>query len=175
MAKHIVKCYYCGKQFDTNEKEYIKVNSRRYAHKKCSEEKEQTLSQEQKDKIELEEYILKLFKVDFIPPRIQLQIKKYIEENKYTYSGMRKALIYFFEIKGNSIDKANNSIGIVPYIYDKAKKYYFELWQAQQKNKDIQAIDYKPKVVEVTIPVPQPRIKKSKTFSFLDEEVNNEQ
>ena len=67
MAKHIVKCYYCGKQFDANEEEYVKVNNRRYAHKKCSEEKEQTLSQEQKDKIELEEYILKLFKVDFIP------------------------------------------------------------------------------------------------------------
>ena len=29
MAKHIVKCYYCGKQFDANEEEYVKVNNRR--------------------------------------------------------------------------------------------------------------------------------------------------
>ena len=69
-------------------------------------------------------------KIDYVDARIQLQIKQYINDYNFTYSGIRKALIYFYEIKGNSIDKANGGIGIVPYVYKNAYNYYLALWQA---------------------------------------------
>ena len=40
MAKHIVKCYYCGKEFDANTESYVKPTERRYAHKACAEKEE---------------------------------------------------------------------------------------------------------------------------------------
>ena len=44
---------------------------------------------------------MSLFKTDYIDAKIRKQIKQYREEYNYTYSGIRKALVYFFEIKGN--------------------------------------------------------------------------
>ena len=35
MAKHVVKCFYCGLSFDANVEPTVKVNSRRYAHLEC--------------------------------------------------------------------------------------------------------------------------------------------
>lgn len=127
-------------------------------------------AQEEKDKQELDDYIIKLLKIDFVDARIRKQINKYVEEYNYTYSGIKKALIYFYEIKGNNIEKANGGIGIVPYVYKNAFDYYFALWQAQQQNQDKVISDYQPKIVEVTIPRPQRKIKKRKLFTFLDEE-----
>lgn len=170
MAKHIVKCAICGMSFDANVEPFVKVSSRRYAHQKCSENKEENLSQLEKDKEALEQYIMKLFNITYIDPRIRKQIKQYIEEYHYTYSGILKALVYHYEIKGGDIDKANGALGIVPYVYQKAYNYYYSLWEAQQKNKEKIIEHYIPKVKEIIIPVPERKIKKKKNFSFLDEE-----
>ena len=170
MAKHIVKCAICGMSFDANVEPFVKVSSRRYAHQKCSENKEENLSQLEKDKEALEQYIMKLFNITYIDPRIRKQIKQYIEEYHYTYSGILKALVYHYEIKGGDIDKANGALGIVPYVYQKAYNYYYSLWEAQQKNKEKIIEHYIPKVKEIIIPVPERKIKKRKNFSFLDEE-----
>ena len=115
---------------------------------------------------------MKLFNISFVDPKIQKQIKKYIEENNYTYSGIKKALVYFFEIKGNSVEKANGGIGIVPYVYTQAYNYYYSLWLAQQKNEDKIVQEYIPKVKEIVIPIPEKNPRKRKLFSFLDDEEN---
>lgn len=47
-------------------------------------------------------------------------------KNKYTWLGMLQAMEYHYIIKNNSIAKANNSIGIIPYVYDKAEQFYKE-------------------------------------------------
>lgn len=169
MAKHIVKCLYCGKNFDANEELFVKVG-RRYAHTTCAEEYEAIKTKEEKDKEELEKYILNLLKEEKISVKVRRQIKTYIEENNYTYSGILKALIYFYEIKGNPIDKANGGIGIVPYVYNDAFNYYYELWLANQKNEHKLIEQYVPQIEEVRIPVPQRKEKRRKLFSFLDSE-----
>ena len=128
--------------------------------------------QENKDREELYDYIMKLFNISFVDPKIQKQIKKYIEENNYTYSGIKNALVYFFEIKGNSVEKANGGIGIVPYVYTQAYNYYYSLWLAQQKNEDKIVQEYIPKVKEIVIPIPEKNPRKRKLFSFLDDEEN---
>ena len=168
---HIVTCIYCKQKFDRDKFPFIQVSQRRYAHQECSLSEDQKQSKEEQDKIELENYIIKLFKVDYIDARIRKQIKQYKEEYNYTYSGIHKALVYFYEIKGNSIEKANGGIGIVPYVYQQAYNYYLALWQAKQKNQDKILHDYVPKVKEITISRPQRKVKKRELFTFLDEEV----
>lgn len=171
---HFVTCVYCKQKFDRDRLPFIQVSARRYAHQECSLTEDEKKNKEEQDKIDLENYIMSLFKTDYIDAKIRKQIKQYKEEYNYTYSGIRKALVYFFEIKGNSIEKANGGIGIVPYVYQQAYNYYLALWQAQQKNQDKIIVDYIPKVKEVIIPKPQRKIKKQNLFTFLDEEKESE-
>ena len=85
-------------------------------------------------------------------------------------------LYYFYHIQNNDIKKANDGIGIVPYVYNNAYNYYYAIWEAQQKQEHIvdasSLSEYIPKVIEVHIPVPKRQEKKRKLFGFLDEEEN---
>lgn len=167
MAKHLVKCPICNESFDRGLEEFVLIG-RRYAHKKCFEKQESLKTQEEKDKEKLEQYILKLFNETKISARVRRQIAKFKEEEGYSYSGMLKALVYFYEIKRNPIEKSNGGIGIVPYIYKDAYNYYYALWVANQKNEHKLIQQYVPQVQEIKIPVPQRKMKKRKMFSFLD-------
>lgn len=167
---HRVTCVFCHQTFDRDKIPFVQISKARYAHKECSLTQDEKLSQEEKDKKDLEEYIMKLFNTEYVDPRIQIQIKKFLKDYNYTYSGIKKSLVYFFEIKNNSIEKANGGIGIVPYVYQNAYNYYFSLWQAQQKNETKVVAEYVPTVRTIVIPSPQRSIKKRNNFSFLDEE-----
>lgn len=92
MAVRLVKCKYCGVQFDRNKEPYIEVSTRRYAHKACAETQKQSLSQEELDYMELEKYIKKLFSMNVISAKIRKQIKDYRQTYKYTFSGIQKTL-----------------------------------------------------------------------------------
>lgn len=94
----------------------------------------------------------------------------YIKEYQYTYSGMLKALVYFYEVKGHDKNKANGGIGIIPFIYKDAYNYYYNLWMIQQSNKDKNVIDYVPKLKEIKIPIPKKEPRKRSVFTFLDEQ-----
>ena len=121
---------------------------------------------------------MKLFDADYVYAKIKKQIKDYVTNHGYTYSGIHKALIYYYEIKGNKFDKgkAQGGIGIVPYVYNDAFNYYYAIWEAQQKQQyivDASSLEeYIPKVVEIHIPAPKRQEKKRKLFTFLDEEEN---
>lgn len=192
MAKHIVKCPFCGQNFDVGKEEFVKVyGGRRYAHPECAkqkEEQEQELikqkeekaltkkqkdeqkTQEQKDKEALEEYVKKLFNETYVNPRARKQINTYVNDYNYTYSGILKALIYFYEIKHGNIEKAHGSLGIVPYIYKDSYNYYYSLWLAQQANKDKDIKAFAPTEAKViVIPVPKKCPRKRPVFTFLDE------
>ena len=88
--------------FDANMEPFVKPNARRYAHKSCAQSAEENQSQEERDKKELEEYIKQLFGINSISVKIRKQIDTFKKEKNYSYSGMRKTLKYFFEIRGNS-------------------------------------------------------------------------
>lgn len=167
---HVVTCIYCKKKFDRDKYPFVQVSNRRYAHTECSMSDEQRKAKEESDKEALNNYIMKLFNTTYVDARIQKQIKQYVDEYHFTYSGIQKALTYFFEIKGNSLEKANGGIGIVPYVYKNAYNYYFSLWQAQQKNEDKVVTDYVPNIKEIVIPRPQRKVKKRQLFTFLDKE-----
>ena len=89
LAKHLVKCFYCSETFDANEEDFIKVNARRYAHRRCAEKQE-----------------------------------------------FEKTLIYWFEVKGESLEKANDGIGIVEWVWDRAYDYWYKIYLLQEVNAD---------------------------------------
>ena len=162
-----VVCAYCKKPMSKKDEDCVMIGNNKYVHKACQELEEK---REKTDKEQLEDYIKDLFQISYIDPRVKGQIKKYIDEYNYTYSGIRKALIYHYEIKGGDKSKANGGIGIVPYVYQNAYEYHYNLWLAQQKNKDVEINLYTPKVKEIIIPRPQRKIKKRQLFTFLDED-----
>lgn len=166
MAKHMVKCFYCGEVFDANAEEYVKPNERRYAHKNCYEEHQRSKSQEEQEYEQLIDYIKQLFDIQAIDIRIFRQIKKMKEESGYSYSGILKTLVWWYEIKGNPVEKANGGLGIVPYVYRDAEQYYYNLYTANILNQDADTIEERTK--EVTVPSPRAAMKKAKLFNMED-------
>ncbi len=166
-----VKCFYCNQTFDRNTTEYVAVRSRRYAHKSCADAHNESMSQEEHDLEVLQNYIKKLFKIDKLSAKINSQIKDYHENRQYSYRDIYKSLLYFYDVKQNPIEKANNGIGIVPYVYDDAKNYYLAIWMAQQQNIAKPIEQYKPNTIEIHIPPPVKQPIKNNQFSFLEEGV----
>jgi hypothetical protein len=99
-------------------------------------------------------------------------VRQYVKEFQFTYKGMFQALVYFYDIKQNPVDRAKGSIGIIPYCYKEASDYFMLLWQARQRNETKVIENYSPEVEEVTIPRPQAKVTKRKLFTFLDEDEN---
>ena len=126
-----MKCKYCKKKINKTKDTDYKAVKNKFAHLAC------IVAEEQREKTDEEKfyiYIIDLFKIedDFVPLRIKKQAKDFIEKYNYTYSGMLKALKYFYEIKHNDISKSNNGIGIIPYVYEESKEYWYTR-ERQQK------------------------------------------
>lgn len=162
-----VTCCVCNKPLHLKKDKCSQIHGNKWAHKACAElEAKRELTDEEK----LHEYIRQLFKTDFVSPRIKKQIKQFITEYNYTYSGILKSLKYYYEIKHGSLEKSGNGIGIVPFIYQNAYNYYYAQWEAQQKNIGKKVEAYVPKVKEIVIKSPQRQVRKRKAFTFLDKE-----
>ena len=113
---HQVICLYCKKKFDADIEPFVKPNSTRYAHLDCHEQAMAAKSQEDKDKEALETYIKQLFNIEVLDVKIRRQIKQYITEYNYSYSGILATLKYAFEVKHNSIEKAPNDRRFFQFI-----------------------------------------------------------
>ena len=113
-----------------------------------------------------------LFEKNFNKKRIESQLNRMIKENVgFTYSGVFKTLVYWYEVKRGDVEKSHYSINIVPYVYNDAKEYYRQLWMVQQLNADKDIEAYKPKTKVITIPNPvRQELIKRKKFEFLKEE-----
>lgn len=163
----IVTCFVCKKPINKKTDKYKQLSNGKYAHLACAEIEEK---REKTDAEKLDIYIMSMFDWDYVHPRVKRQISNFIEEYNFTYSGIMKSLEYFYNIKGNPLEKANGGIGIVPYVYQDAYNYYYALWEAKQKNVGIKIRDYVVDTKEISIPPPQRKVKTRKLFTFLDEE-----
>ena len=148
MAKCMVKCLYCGEQFDRLSEPNVKIG-RRYAHQKCYNAQSSEDLQLQQDKHNFWEYIKEIYGNDYNYVSISKQVESYIKQYNFTYSGMLKSLKWFYEIKHNSKENSNGRVGIIPY-------------------KDIQ--NYRLEVKEIVIASPRMFIAPPKLFDLGDEE-----
>ena len=169
---HMVKCKVCGKSFDRDKIQAVKVGANRYAHFTCKPdgEKVEMAKPIDADLLELEVYIEQLLGNEYKPARVKKQIKSYKEEYGYTYSGMLKTLKWWYEIKGNSKDKANGGIGIIPFIYQDACNYFYSLYLAQLVNESLDEKSYKQEVKEIEIYSPEVHRRPQKLFNMGEDE-----
>lgn len=168
--KHMVKCPICGKQFDAGAEPFIKIKTR-YAHEACYQAKENSKSEDEKEKDKLFAYIEKTFGSTANYAYINKQLADYLKQG-YTYRSIRKTLVYWYDIKHNSIEKSNGGIGIVPYIYQNALTYWRGIWEAQQYNQSQEVVEIDIPVREIHIAPPErkPMQRVKRLFTFLEEE-----
>ena len=170
MAKKMCICKICGKQFDRNAEQAVIAGPRRYAHQKCLPTGELVPMENPIDPEldKLNNYIINLLGKDYNAARVKKQIKDFKEQGM-SYSGMLKSLIYFYEVKGNSKEKANGGIGIVPFVYKDAYNYYYDLFMAQQRNEN-----KKPFIEKVReIIIKPPKVEKPVKLFDLDKELGD--
>ena len=170
MAKKMCKCAICGKEFDRNAVQAVRHGARRYSHWTC-EPNGELVPMENKIDPELDKlnnYIINLLGKDYNAARVKKQIKDFKEQGM-SYSGMLKSLIYFYEVKGNSKEKANGGIGIVPFVYKDAYNYYYDLFMAQQRNENKKL--FIERVREIIIK--PPKVEKPVKLFDLDKELGD--
>lgn len=129
-----VKCIFCEQMFDREKIECIKIG-RRYAHMDCAAKQDPSLLQEKKDREIFYEVVKSIYGDDYNFMMIDKQANDYIKQYGYTWSGMTGCLHWFYNINHRSLKEGHGGIGIIPFIYDKCRKYYQELYKAQEKNK----------------------------------------
>ncbi|WP_437434996.1 hypothetical protein [Brevibacillus brevis] len=75
------------------------------------------------DRKELIQYICELYNMDSPTGMILKQIKDYQEQFNFKLRGILLSLKYFHETLGN-VPREGDGIGIVPFMYEEAKKHY---------------------------------------------------
>ena len=117
-----VKCQECGLMVD--KANAVQDDKKKNYHKICLENK--------KDRDELYALVCTIFHFKAPGPRVYTQVKKYIADG-CTYRGIIRAVDYFFNVKNNPIEKANNGLGIVPFVYEEANTYFDRIEYKKKK------------------------------------------
>lgn len=151
----LVKCAYCDGQVDKDIAE--RYNDKNY-HADCCKK--------QKDRDELISYICNLFGLKKPGPVVYSQLKRFVEVQKYTYEGILHSLQYFYDVKKGSKQKANQAIGIVPYVYDEAQDYYTKLSYKQDKVAEV--VSKQMEKTPVVIRVKKQEIKEKPQYNLED-------
>lgn len=135
-----VKCPECGTY---NDKENTVESNGRYYCPICYENKQK----EADDYKQLMSYICRLYQIDAPTGWILKQVKDFKEQFHYSYKGMKTTLHYFYEIEHN--DPADSlGIGIIPFVYEEAKKFYIDRLAVKNSAKNLEQMK-KKKIINV--------------------------
>ena len=126
-----VKCLFCGELFDREKEPFVKVNARRYAHLKCAENQNEEALQTENDKSVFFRTVKDIYGPDYNFVLINRQANNFISQYGYTWSGMTKCLQWFYLINHGSKEEGNGGIGIIPYIYNEVRDYYYNIYLAE--------------------------------------------
>ena len=165
MRQHKVKCLYCGRQFDASREPFVKVTGSRYAHESCYYRTTNVNS----DYTNLSDWLQNNFG-QAMQIKIWQQIEDYIKYQKFTYAGILKTLKWWYEIKGNPIDKSNGGVGIIPYAYADAMAYYEKIEKAHELNKDKIIRPGKVRDIYIVAPYLPPKTPRLFNLDFNNEE-----
>lgn len=172
----LVKCPECEIRFDRDKEESQKIGNRWY-HTECvialrernveAKNKEprhvdMTSKGDKKDYKELIDYICKIYEMSRPSGQMLKQIKSFKDEYEYTYKGMEVALRFFYDIENNAV-KDDTGVGIIPYIYERAKNYYMRKLEIENTEID----------TEVEVRHFKPRKKDYRRFGRQDIDIND--
>lgn len=148
MAKLPV-CPYCGNNVEKNQPQKTYKNKHYHSdcYKRMSQEMYNSTQQGSNSRQILYAYICEKFGIEQLTPFLTAQLYKFETDYNMTYDGMWYSLKYFYDILGNAVDE-KTGIGIIPYVYDKAKTYYIKNAHLAEVNskKNIKTNDIKVKV-----------------------------
>lgn len=96
--------------------------------------------QDQEAKDELDKWLREYHGLEKLNPYIYKQMQEY-RNNKMTYQGMKFALEWWVNIKGQRLEA--HTLGIVPMIYSQAREYYQETVKMQQLREDMDKQGFK--------------------------------
>ena len=164
----LVKCLICGELIDRNSTECIKASSTRYAHRACVADRPEII-----EKTEFFDYVSQLFGKQYDHRKTVKLAEKYMKDYPdWTWSGMKKAIWYFYEKKHGNKKEACGSIGILPYIYQSALTYFYELYMAELSANSLTDEQIKTETREITIsePVFNTAKRKAKIIEFEEDE-----
>lgn len=168
---HMVTCVYCNTRFDRDKEPFVQVAARRYAHSQCVPDFQKNISKQEEDYNNLINYIKTLYKTPAVLPTVIKQIKEFKQQYGYTYTGMQKSLYWYYELKNNSVTKANGQIGIIPYIYNQANEYFYRLYLAEIASQH-RVDKIPPKEYTIKSPERAQEYKSKRIFDLGEEEVN---
>ena len=138
-----VKCAECEKMIEKEEAE--KYKNRYYCIDKCIELKKERESKNTDGWNELYEYMKKLY--GEVNTKMIVLVSKYRKDPyNYTNKGMELTLYYYHELLENPVNK--DSIGMIPYFYDKAKEEYIINRDIHEHNS---SIEYTPNIKKIKI------------------------
>lgn len=162
-----MKCDYCNEQITSIS---YKTLNKKHFHKDCyvkylkeleeknKVQKEQSSRLINKDKTsqlqELEKFMCDKWNINSVPYLVSKHIDDMVNQNNYSYLGILQALIYYYDILDNP-PYERPSVGIVPYVYDEAQRFYYEVDRVNANNKDREIVEHN---VKVQIPKPKSNI-----------------
>ena len=146
------KCPDC--KIEIEDKSKATKKGSRWVCESCTKVRDQVTDTRQS----LYEYIAKIFNIEFPSIWMMKQVKDFKEQYNYTYTGMELTLKYWTETLGNNMNQAKG-IGIIPYIYDEAKKFHIEKINVHNSLVEMDS----PLVVEKRMEVKRSSIETNKT------------
>lgn len=162
MASNVL-CRYCGNRFEKDEIDinYIK-NGNLYYHKDCYQKKQN----EETDREKIHNYCKELFGSSYSKKKIDLQIKKMLDDGK-SLKGIYTTLHYWYEVKDGDVEKANGGIGIVDYVYEECQQWFNQKYKNMKLNAGVDFELMLPKE-QTFITVHRQPIKKPKRVNLFD-------
>ena len=91
-AVRMVKCKYCGKQFNRNAEPCIEVSSRRYAHKSCAEQYLNSISKDEKEIMELYKESDKQRLINESSTGYEINTTQFMKVDEFNMSGLTGAI-----------------------------------------------------------------------------------
>lgn len=156
-----LKCY--GKSCVENNLKYDRDDLYKYAGKNyCYKHYNKKLI-EKRDRNKLYAIIKKYYLVSYPSGLMMGQIKKFVEVNGYTYTGIAETIEYMASKPSISLD-SSKGLGLVPYLYEEAMNVYNSSSAgAKEADFDVQNVTVNENKFKE-----ENEVKSKKTFDFND-------
>lgn len=153
------------KALGTKKKQELKDKAETKKTKKAPKPKAElkdAVSEEQyQDKKQFYEKLRSLTGEDQLSAKVYALVDKYTSRYAYTFKGMYQTLTYL-ELKEK--DLTGDIVGLIPYSYTEAEKYYSDMEHLESQMKDVDVSHmYKEKVIVI-----KPKTRVPKQLSFDD-------
>lgn len=160
-----VKCLLCNKNFDREKIPFVKIGNR-YVHEKCALDNPKKVK-ELLNREDFYECVKAVYGPKYDYQTINRQAENFIKNYGYTWYGMTKSLQWFYFVNNGTTEKSNDGVGIIPYVYDRAKEYYKEVDTTQKKNEKIML---RQPVIEIKSKSPRGWKQPPRLFDWEDDE-----